>query len=230
MTTAQLGNRIERVENDLTDIRDDLTGVKTEQARTTASVDAMRGDMSVLFEKLDHAISNADGREATKEMIPTKYVTWGIGLSITTLLAMIGVGLTVTGLAGGVILWAMDSGDTLQDLKSADRHELVIAKLGTLADDVVENRTMMETAEAVEATLERRIDALEAEAEAGEFRLAELEKDTAVHTEVNARFEQIAAKVDEMEVSDLAPRAELELLKQQIRDQNGIINMLRPRQ
>lgn len=182
----------------------------------------MRTDMSVIFSKMDQAITVAQDREATKEMVPTKLVTWGVGLAISTLVAIVGVGLTTTGLAGGVILWAMTSGDTLQDIRSTDRHELVLAKLKTLEDDVVENRVLTENAAVVEAALERRIDLLEAGVQAGDYRLVELEKDTAVHTDINRQVAELSALMD-----NAASSAELEALRRRIDGLNDLLNSLR---
>ena len=147
MTTAQLGRRMDRVE-------EDVGLLKTEVAKTTSSVEGLRGDMSILFTKMDQVIAGTSGVAATKDMIPSKYITWGIGLSISTLFAMISVGLTVTGVAGGVVLWAMNSGDNKIDARidavvalEESRHELVKETFAHVRDDVTENRIMHQDVE-----------------------------------------------------------------------------------
>lgn len=129
-------------------VEEDVGELKTEVARTTSSVDGLRGDMSILFSKMDQVITGTVNQAATKDMIPTKYVTWAIGLALSTLLTMIGLGVSVTGAAGAVVLWAMNSGDDKLTIKVEDQHELVMAEMRTLSDDVTENRNMHEDVEA----------------------------------------------------------------------------------
>lgn len=143
MTSSQLGKRMDRVE-------EDVGLLKTEVAKTTASVEGMRGDMSVLFSKLDQVITGTSGMAAAKGMIPWSTVAWAIGL----LVSLAGLGVTVTGVAAAVVLWAMDSGDQkLEDKIDSvvqledSRHELVNEKFAHLRDDVTENRFMHDDVE-----------------------------------------------------------------------------------
>lgn len=127
MTTSQLGRRMDRVELDVGEL-------KTEVAKTTSSVDGMRADMNVLFTKMDQVITSTSQVAAAKDHIPTKYVTWGIGLSLSTILAMVSIGLTVTGAAGGVVLWAMNSGDDKLSAKIEDQHKLFMSEIRFIAN------------------------------------------------------------------------------------------------
>ena len=127
MTTTQLGRRMDRVELDVGEL-------KTEVARTTSSVDGMRADMTVLFTKMDQVITSTSEVVAAKDHIPTKYVTWGIGLALSTLLAMVSIGMTVTGAAGGVVLWAMNSGDDKLSTKIEDQNKLFMSEIRLMSN------------------------------------------------------------------------------------------------
>lgn len=148
MTTSQLGKRMDRVEVDVSEL-------KTEVAKTTSSVDGMRGDMTVLFTKMDQVISGTSHLAAMEGHIPTKYVTWGIGLVVSSLFAFFSLGGMILALASGVVLFAMNSGDeklknNLDNvvLMEDRRHEVVTQMLAGTHDDVVENRAMHEDVEA----------------------------------------------------------------------------------
>lgn len=84
MTSEQLGRRMDHVEKD-------VGMLKTEVARTTAEVQGMRGDIGVMFSKLDQVISSSVDNAATKGHVPTGYI-WS-GLALIATLVSIGMGM-----------------------------------------------------------------------------------------------------------------------------------------
>ncbi len=132
MTTAQLGRRMDRVEVDVGEL-------KTEVAKTTSSVEGMRSDMNILFTKMDQVITSTSQVAASKDHIATKYVTWGIGLALSTLLAMVSIGITVTGAAGGVGIWAMNSGDDKLAVRFDGQYENVMSGINVISQDLKDN-------------------------------------------------------------------------------------------
>lgn len=135
-------------------VEEDVGLLKTEVAKTTASVEGLRGDMSIMFTKMDQVITGTSMGAAVKDHIPTKYITWGVGLATSTLFAMVSIGLTVTGVAGGVVLWALNAGDSKIDSRidavvqmENSRHDLVNETFAHVRDDVTENRKMHEDVE-----------------------------------------------------------------------------------
>lgn len=107
ITVTQLGSRVNRLDTEVESMRSEIGEVKTTVAGSAAIIEDLRNDMSTLFSKMDRWSENYSSATATKGMIPANYVTWGVGLMVS----LAGLGLTVTGTAAGVILWAQSSGD-----------------------------------------------------------------------------------------------------------------------
>jgi len=122
MTVTQLGTRVDRLDSEVESMKNQLGEVKTTVAGSAAMVEGLRNDMSVLFSKMDRWSESYSGASATKGMIPASYVTWGVGLMVS----LAGLGLTVTGTAAAVILWAQSSGDDKVELiVESNREEMV---------------------------------------------------------------------------------------------------------
>jgi chaperonin cofactor prefoldin len=107
MTVTQLGARVSHLDGEVKTLRDDMTDVKTTTAGTAAVAEALRGDMTVLFGKMDRMAERGNAGHATKGMIPISYVTWGVGVMVS----LLSVGLTVLGISAAVVIWAQTSGD-----------------------------------------------------------------------------------------------------------------------
>lgn len=107
VTINQLGTRVNRLDTEVESMRSEIGEVKTTVAGSAAIIEDLRNDMSTMFAKMDRWSESYSSATATKGMIPASYVTWGVGLMVS----LAGLGLTVTGTAAGVILWAQSSGD-----------------------------------------------------------------------------------------------------------------------
>jgi len=107
VTINQLGSRVNRLDDELESMRGELTEVKTTVASSAAVTEGLRGDMTVLFAKMDRMVENTGSAAATRGMIPASYVTWGAGLMVS----LTSIGLTVLGLGAAVVIWAQSSGD-----------------------------------------------------------------------------------------------------------------------
>lgn len=123
-------------------VEEDVGELKTEVAKTTSSVDGMRGDLNLLFGKMDQVITSTSHLDAAKDHIPSKYVTWGIGLSLSSILTMVGIGVTVTTVVGAVVLWAMDAGDAQLEQTISGNERYAASQLSQVTDDVSENRRL----------------------------------------------------------------------------------------
>ena len=109
MTTAQLGSRVDRLDDEMQGVKTELGDLKTSTTRATAVVEGMRGDLTGLFTKLDR-VSETTGHPG---MVPISYIWSGLGLLLT--LATIGISVTV--IAGTIVLWAMSSNADKDDLR-----------------------------------------------------------------------------------------------------------------
>lgn len=159
MTTAQLGRRLDRVENDVGEL-------KTEVVKSTASIDAMRGDIAVMFQKLDSWGSAISDSTATKGMIPTQYI-WA---SLALFVSLVGVGLTALKLSRDDTNAEMNqraiiasNEAILAQHKSKSADELSTAKREAAVQLLEEKISHLETRTTLEAqsTVERLEDALD---------------------------------------------------------------------
>jgi hypothetical protein len=107
VTINQLGTRVNRLDGEVESMRGELNEVKTTVASSAAITEGLRGDMTVLFGKMDRLSENTGSAAATRGMIPVGYVTWGAGLMVS----LTSIGLTVLGLGAAVVIWAQSSGD-----------------------------------------------------------------------------------------------------------------------
>lgn len=112
--TSGFGQRLSVVE-------DDLNELKVTAASSSTKIDAIGADMGIMFKKMDRIAESSGSNAATKGMIPVSYVTW----AVTTLMALVALGITMLTVAGGVMIYAMASGDEKDQLMiTANTHEI----------------------------------------------------------------------------------------------------------
>jgi hypothetical protein len=134
MTQVQMGKRMDNMEQD-------VSLLKMEVTKTTAAVDGMRGDINIMFTKLDQVIASSTSTTANRGMVSWHTVAWGIGL----ILSLTGLGITITSVGAGVVLYAMGQSadmdtmrmDYIVQLEDA-RHLLVQEQTGSLQKNVAE--------------------------------------------------------------------------------------------
>lgn len=108
MTTQQLGKRVGDLETDVKTLAKSVGDLATVTTTVQQQVNMLTHGQQSQSEKLDRLLSRTTGSEATKGMIPVNYVTWGVGAVLT----MIGLFFTAAVIVAGVVLFAVDSGDS----------------------------------------------------------------------------------------------------------------------
>lgn len=126
MTMDRLGQRMTAMDSE-------MAGVKTE-------VGLMRGDFAGVKEAVNRLMEYSGSRHATKGMIPVSYVTW----AVTTLVALVALGMTMLALAAGVMVYAMSS----EDEKSLLQIESMETRM--FEDDIREKRDRLQFEQLVE--------------------------------------------------------------------------------
>lgn len=120
VTMNQLGLRVNRLDSEVESMRGEINEIKTITASSATVTEALRGDMKILFGKMDRMTEASGGVAATRGMVPVTYVTWGLGLMVS----LTSIGITVLGIGAAIVIWVQSSGDNLI-LKDVDAQSAI---------------------------------------------------------------------------------------------------------
>ena len=114
-SNAHLGKRVDGLDNEVKLLGKQVGGISADIVGLNSTVHALSIGQNSQSDKLDVLLQRGGASEAVKDMIPAKYVTWGIGAFIS----LIAVGLTTMALAAGIILYAIDNNSNVDGIKDS---------------------------------------------------------------------------------------------------------------